>query len=119
MMQDKPIKLTNGFLLWVQGDIYSLTHPEWTPEQAQIFLRLDELTEWQVKGKSLAADDWVVRLTCPRHKPKVCKGAGGFVICDYCHADLGWHCPTSPSGVCVYSEDLDHCDYCGEPEERK
>jgi hypothetical protein len=27
MFQDTPIKLTNGYLLWVQGDFYSLTHP--------------------------------------------------------------------------------------------
>lgn len=31
----------------------------------------------------------------------------------------GWECDSSPTGRCIYDEDLDSCSYCGHPEERK
>jgi hypothetical protein len=79
------------------------------------------VTQWQVKGKSLAGvEHWTVGLICPRHKAKKCGNSdGSYLMCEYCDADLGWYCPASPTKVCIYSEDLDHCDYCGEPSERK
>jgi hypothetical protein len=34
--------------------------------------------------------------------------------------DNGWDCPISPTGKCEYKNgDMDACDHCGEPEERK
>jgi len=34
--------------------------------------------------------------------------------------NAGWDCDESPTGKCVYDNgDPDHCDYCGDPEERK
>jgi hypothetical protein len=36
---------------------------------------------------------------------------------------LGWECATSPTGYCVYNEEIDpasdDCVYCHQPEERK
>lgn len=31
----------------------------------------------------------------------------------------GWICDDSPTGRCIYEDDLDECTYCGDPEERK
>lgn len=38
---------------------------------------------------------------------------GSCSVCD------GWFCPTSPNFVCDYTVDMDDCDYCHGPEERK
>ena len=45
----------------------------------------------------------------------------GAAVCK-CGARAGygkWYCPDSADHLCVYSENLDSCDFCGQPEERK
>lgn len=45
-----------------------------------------------------------------------CKGMG----CVVCGMRMGWYCPKSPDRVCHYDTiNEDHCDFCGQPKERK
>lgn len=44
----------------------------------------------------------------------------GGAVCSCGKYANGWYCPDSPTHLCSYDNgDMDSCDYCGEPEERK
>ena len=47
------------------------------------------------------------------------RNAYGARECSLCQEHDGWWCPSSPDNRCVYTESLDSCDWCGDPEERK
>ena len=57
--------------------------------------------------------------TAERKKDKWAAPHSVFSGCE----EGGWLCTGSPSGVCEYSDEddpcRDHCDYCGQPDERK
>ena len=53
---------------------------------------------------------------------RVKEGPYGGRQCATCGKALdGWFCPSNPDGTarCRYSESMDCCDFCGQPEERK
>ena len=52
---------------------------------------------------------------CPHNIVK--EGMGAH--CNVCGNSFGWWCPKSPTNLCKYTDDMDSCDYCGHPEERK
>lgn len=59
---------------------------------------------------------------CKHPSRAVLDGEHGGARCDDCGAHLPeWYCPSrkNTTGLCVYTRDIDHCDYCGQPEERK
>ena len=56
-----------------------------------------------------------LRGECPHEWMKV----GASVQCRICGEDGGWWCPDSPDHLCLYTDDFDQCDFCGQPEERK
>ncbi len=67
-------------------------------------------------GKIVAGPFRASSIQC---KHTVVEQRGSSMWCVYCHERLGWHCPPT-GGVCRYDNgDLDHCDFCGQPEERK
>ncbi len=59
--------------------------------------------------------------------PKLCKERREFVQAEREKDEWaspscidGWMCPESPTGACEYENgDMDECDHCGYPEERK
>lgn len=57
----------------------------------------------------------------PNHKHVWGDGGGGIATCQTCdHMGPEWYCPKSPDHLCHYEKgDMDQCDFCGQPEERK
>lgn len=60
-------------------------------------------------------------MTGHAHVPErreICDGVVA-AACALCGHDMGWWCPKSKNGLCVYGDRSEYCKLCGDPEERK